>query len=340
MPYFANHSMVTVRRLLFLQDFFEKRVGKDRVNAVRMEEIKDAVTDAVGSRPSTNTIYNDISILQTDFGMNIEYIQRHGYILKNPKFEPYELRMMVDCVQSSKFLTQKEADRITSKIKDNFTTESNRYTLNRTSYVADRVRSMNDSVVKDADKIHVAITNDRKISFRYFHRNPDRIKTKNYVKEGDRIIVSPFALYWDSGNYYLYAYVSETQGFRTFRVDRMDLIEGPLLEQREGSKEYKSRILTNRKAVVFDAFQTDKVYSVSFRCHNRLADAVIDRFGEDTRLVPADDNHFTFSANIDISPPFFAWIATFGRSIKITEPMEVVDKMKEFLQKSSDMYKD
>lgn len=340
MAYNRRGSILTTLRLIFLRDFFEKSVGNSRNNAVRMEDIKDAIFNEIGIRPSTNTIYNDMETLLTEFGMQIEYIQRHGYVLRNPKFEPYELRMMVDCVQSSKFLTQKEADNITKKIKANFTTERTRANLNRTSYVADRVRNMNDSVVKDADKIHAAITNDRQISFRYFHRNPDRQKSKKYAKEGSRITASPFALYWDSGNYYLYAYVSETQRFRTFRVDRMDLIEGPLLEKREGAKEYRSRNLTNRKAVVFDAYQTDKVFSVKFRCHNRLADAIIDRFGEDTRLLPADDTHFTFTASIDVSPPFYAWIATFGRSIKILEPMEVVEGMKDFLQRSSDMYKD
>ena len=340
MAWNGNSSTILVRRILFLRDFFEKSVGKDKHHAVRMEEIKDAYLKEIGVRPATNTVYNDIGVLQSAFGMDIEYLPRHGYILRNPKFEPYELRMLIDCLQSSKFLTQKEADRISTKVKDYFTTETTRANLNRTSYVADRVRNMNDSVVKDADKIHAAITNDRQISFRYFHRNPDRQKSKKYAKEGSRITASPFALYWDSGNYYLYAYISETQRFRTFRVDRMVLIEGPLLEKREGSKEYRSRNLTNRKAVVFDAYQTDKVFSVKFRCHNHLADAIIDRFGEDTRLLPADDTHFTFTASIDVSPPFYAWIATFGRSIKILEPMEVVEGIKDFLQRSSDMYKD
>lgn len=337
MSYNGNGKVEIGLRLIFLQQLFEQSVGKDIRRAISLEKIKDFYNDKLGVRPSTNTVYNDLSLLKDVFNMDIQYIQRHGYILTNPRFEAYELRLIIDCLQSSKFITKKEADSISKKVKDNFADEQTRRTLNRDAIVADRVKSMNDSVVKGADNIYEAIAQDRKIAFRYFHRMPDRNKSRKYTKAGDTVIVSPYALLWDSGNYYLYAYLSETKKFKTFRVDRMDNISAPLLEPREGKKEYHSKDIIS-SAVVFDAYKTDKVYSVAFRCHNRVADAVIDRFGEDVKLKAEGENHFSFNAVISLSPPFYAWVATFGKMMKITAPAEAVEGMKAFLQKSLEMY--
>ena len=195
---------------------------------------------------------------------------------------------------------------------------------------------MNESVVKEADRIFEAIAADSKISFRYFHRTPSRDNPKKYTKEGGKLIVSPYATLWDSGNYYLYAY--DGKKFRTYRIDRMEGIIC-LAAKREGAEEYNAKDLTSRKATVFEMYRGD-AYDVSFRCHNRIADAVIDKFGDSVILIPADDQHFTFTAPIEVSPPFYAWVATFGRSIKITSPAPVVEGMKDFLQKAAEMYKD
>ena len=210
--------------------------------------------------------------------------------------------------------------------------------LNRTSYVADRIRSKNDSVVKDADNLHKAISADAKIAFHYFHYSPDRRNPKSYSKSGNKLIVSPFALYWNNGNYYLYAF--DGKRFRFYRVDRMEKISEPLLEQREGHDLFKEKDLTQKKAKVFDMYSTGKVYNVKFRCHNHIAPNVIDQFGKDIMMMADDSEHFTFTHSVDISRPFFAWVATFGRSIKIVSPAPVVEEMRKFLQNSMDMYKD
>ena len=212
-------------------------------------------------------------------------------------------------------------------------------TLNRQAYVADRVRSMNDSVVKDADRIHVAIKGDWKIGFRYFHYSPAHGKEKTYSKSGEEYIVSPYALLWNNGNYYLYAYDSEKQKFRYFRVDRMENIGHPLPYRRDGREAYQEKNITNQKAKVFDMYGGTE-YTVRIRFRNELADAVVDQFGKDVGMFPYDDEHFLIQVPVEISPPFFAWIATFGRRVKILSPESVVEKMRDFLQRSMDMYKD
>ena len=285
------------------------------------------------------TLYTDLDVLRGTMGIEVEFDQHlQGYWVKNPQFEPYELRLIVDSIQSSRFITQAKANELTQKIKgltDRYTAS----TLNRPSFVVERVHSKNESVVKEADRIYQAIENDFKISFRYFHRTPDRSNPEKFSKGGDKYIVSPYALFWENGNYYLYAYVSEKGKFMTFRVDRMDQISRPLPTAREGKELYRETELTRRKAKVFGAYR-GKEYLVKLRFSNRLADAVLDQFGRNVMLMPMDDRHFTVNVLVEISPPFFAWLSTFGKSAKILDPQPVVEEMKKFIGKLSEMYAD
>lgn len=322
-------------KLLYIRDYLYAHATKEHPkNANRIQDF----LMSKGIEVSTKTIYNDILRLQTDFNVPIVYdAKRWGYYITQPHFEPYELRLMVDSIQSSKFITQKEANTITQKISglaDVYTKES----LNRVAYVSDRVRSKNDRVVKDADRIHSAIAQNRKISFRYFHYTPNKDNPKRYSKSGDVYIVSPYALLWDNGNYYLYAY-TDKGNFRTFRIDRMENISHPLLAERDGEKEFKASQITSREYKVFQMYHGEQM-KVRVRFSNHLADAVIDQFGKSVILVPDDEKHFIATLPVEISPPFFGWIATFGRGAKIQHPEKAVEKMREFIEKLNDMYND
>lgn len=321
-------------RLILLKEFLQANAGRDRV--VERRQIEKFLEDN-RITVEKKTIYSDLTYLENVLGMQIEYdVHKKGYRLLNAPFEPNELRWMIDGIQSSKFLTAENAKRLTAKIR-NLASEEVRKTLNQTSYVADRVRSMNDSVVNDADRIHRAIAEDLKISFHYFHYAPSSSDRRKYSKSGAKYTVSPFALVWNNGNYYLYAYDSEKKKFRYFRVDRMENISNPLPIKRDGKEEYKEKNLTARKAKVFDMYSGTE-YTVRMRFRNELADAVVDQFGKDIMLIPCDAEHFTVTAAVEISPPFFAWISTFGRRAKILSPEPVVEKMRDFLKRASEMY--
>lgn len=337
-------------RLVLLRDLFYQYADKE--HAIKRDERKDRKVP--NGQPTIveylqahrvrvvkrQSIYEDFEVLREEFGMEIEYDKKkQGYILKNAPFEAYELRLMVESIQASKFITQEKARVITRKIGKLAGTRLRQEIIGDVD-VADRVRSMNESVVKDADRIRQAIAENRKIGFRYFHYTPDKAKEKSYSKAGGRYVVSPYALQWNNGNYYLYAY--DGKKFRYYRVDRMDGITHPLTLEREGKDEYaeqQAKARSKRKAKVFDMYG-GKEYSVSMRFRNELADAVIDQFGKDIMMMPVDDEHFTITAPIEISPPFFAWIATFGRRAKILGPQPVVEEMKKFIGRVQDMYKD
>ena len=336
-----NNGREIGARLIILRDYLF--ANADKTHAVSMKEIQreysnKGFTGKNGVPLNKKTIYNDLTALQTDFGVEVEYSEkRKGYILRNPPFEAYELRLIVDSVQASKFITQTEAKRLTEKITKHFG-NARRHNLNRQAYVYDRIRSQNDSVVKGTDRIYEAIAADCKIGFLYFHLRPGL--KKKYNNEGKQTKVSPFALYWSGGNLYLYAY--DGKKFRYYRVDRMERITDPKyeIEKREGKDLYSAKSLTRQKVKVFDMYSTEKVYSVKMRFLNELTDVVVDQFGRDKVMIPDGSEHFTFTADVDVSPTFYAWVSTFGSDAKIISPPEVVAGMKDFLQKASDMYKD
>lgn len=325
-------------RLLILRDYLLTHTGKDQY--VSMKEIKKHLDYYDVDVDDRRTLYADFEMLRNVCNLNVEYDSRkHGYHLLNPPFEPYELRLMVDSVQSANFITEKEAATITEKIKK-LADIHTRPSLNRKSYVDNRIRNMSESVVEGTDIIYQAISADNQIEFKFYHHSPDYKNTKRYSKNGDYYNVSPFALYWNNGFYYLYAYLSDKQEFRFFRIDRMEKISPHIGMRREGKEEFKAaNLTTKRKAKIFDMYR-GKEYLVRLRCQNRIADYIIDKFGKDTMLIPEDDKHFTADVFVEISPPFFAWVSTFGKSIKIVSPQPVIDEMKRFIRKVSEMYED
>lgn len=324
-------------KLLYIRDYLYHHATKEHPQ--NANAIQSFLTNH-GIEASVKTIYNDIVRLRDDFAVPVEYnASKWGYYITKPEFEPHELRLMVDSIQASKFITQKEATTISQKITrlaDVYTKPS---LTDRHAWVSDRVRSKNEDVVREAGRIHQAIAENRKIGFRYFHYTPDRTKPKQYSKSGDLYIVSPYALLWDGGNYYLYAYITEKAEFRTFRVDRMEAITKPLPDKRDGTDAFKAEALTSQEYKVFQQYHGEKA-KVKIRFINRLADAVIDQFGKDTVLVPVDDAHFCAILPVELSPPFCAWVATFGRAAKILAPEAAITEMRKFIEKVSDMYKD
>lgn len=304
-------------------------------HTVKAEDILAHYANA-GYPYEIKALYRDLHKFDEMDGVAIHYDARtKGYWMEQKGFEPYELRLIVDSIQSSKFITQERARAISAKVM-NLTDCHTRATLNRKAYVAGRVRSMNESVVKEADRLHAAITGNRKVSFRYFHYEPN--KTRRYSRDGGRYVVSPFALQWNDGNFYLHAYVNEAQSLRTFRIDRMEDIR-MLPDAREGRQALDAADLNSYPSAVFNMF-SGKECRVKLRCVNKLADVIFDRFGMDTMLIPNDEEHFTVTVPIEVSEPFYGWVCGFGRKMKILHPPQIVQGMQDFLKNVSEMYED
>lgn len=320
-------------KILLIKDYLCSHTDKDHCVTS-----KDIITylEQFGIHADRKTIFADIDRLEYDYGMEIEHCGRKGYRLANPNFEPRELRLITDSVQSAHFITQKESDAITDKIKklaDVYT----RNTLNRKSYVDNRIQRMSESVVAHTDIIHEAISKDLQVAFKYTHYIPSLRKEKRYSNDNKPYIVSPFALYWNNGNYYLYAYVSDKKEFRFFRIDRMESIQLKSI-QRDGKDEFASSDLQgNRQVKMFDMYQGD-VSNVTLRADNSLADPIIDAFGKSILLRPEEEDHFIVNVQVEISPTFFAWLTTFKNKIEIINPIEIREQMKEFVKTIYEQY--
>lgn len=284
-------------------------------------------------RADRKTIFSDIKRLEDDYKLKIVHAGRKGYRIENPLFEARELRMMIDSVQSAKFITESEAATITSKIKDLADVYTSK-TLDRKAYVSERVEDKGESVVGRTDTIHKAIYDDTNISFKYGHIHPSMSREQIlYSLDGKRYKVSPFALYWNNGNYYLYAFVPDKGEFRFFRIDRMEDIKQEKAK-REGHEQFSDKNLRGRrKAKVFDMYSTGKEVTVTLQCANRLADQVTDTFGRGAMLVPNGNGYFTVNALVDVSPTFYAWVATFEGAIRIIAPDETKSEMRKYLEK-------
>lgn len=236
---------------------------------------------------------------------------------------------MIDCVQSSRFITQKKAKELTDKLKKK-ASRFDRVYLDRRCYVPNRVRSQNDRIFYDLDDLHRAIANDWQIKFKYYYFN--QRKEKVYYKKD--YVASPYAMLWSDNNYYLLAY--ESGEMKHFRVDKMDHI-GIVPQKRTGKEVFSKMDISKRSLRMFNMF-SGKEKTVKMRFANYPANVVLDRFGRDAVLAYEDEKHFTFTTVIETSPQFYGWLCGLGKGVRVMSPPEVVEEMGNHVKGIAEMY--
>ena len=316
----------------------------DENHTVSRENIKEHLSKTHKIDIERKTIYTDIDLLKEyaeekyEVDVAIEYDSKeHGYRVIQKDFEILDLQLLIDCVQSSKSITQKIADEIIKKLKK-FASKYELDKLNRQNYVSNRIRVINNSAYYQADAIHMCIREKRKLSFKYFTYTTKKKESdyeKLYYKKGNPYIVSPYALIWEDNKYYLIAY--EGKKLKHFRTDRMDNIK-PLDERRKGEEDFERFNLSEYITKMFNMYSGVEE-RVNLRFHNRLAGVVIDRFGKEIDMKPDGDKHFTISVVVDVSPQFFGWLVGLGVSVKVISPDNVIKAMSDYVSKIADMYK-
>ena len=316
-------------KLLYLLDYLLEQT--DETHTVKVQEIIEHFDNYHKIPIEQKTVCSDLHLLD-EYGYETQYDGRtRGWRIVEREFETQELQLLIDSVQSSRFITQKQAKNLTDKLKAK-ASRFDRVLLDRRCYVPNRVRSSNDSVFYHLDDIHAAIANDWKITFQYFYFSPQ--KQKVYYKKGGKYTASPYALLWSENNYYLLAY--ESGKMKHFRVDKMDGIE-LLTQKREGKEVFKDMKLSERSLRVFSMY-SGKVQRVKLRFSNHLANVVIDRFGKDITMIPDDEKHFTIHTDIEVSPQFYGWLCGLGRGVRVVSPPEVVEEMGNYVKKIAEMY--
>ena len=288
------------------------------------------------------SFYRDKDVLNAMDGIEISYDHKtRGYWMKREGFEPYELRLLVDCVQSAKFLTENMAAQLTQKIKqlaDVYTKDS----LNRQAYVSNRVRNMNEEAMRGLDCIYDAISKDKKISFRLFKYTSSRDNPKEYIKHnGSSVItVSPYLVVWDGERHVLVAHTEQegTPAIASICADRVERVR-VLDEPREGKDNIRESGLLEFKFRPFGiGMFSEGITTVQLLAHNDCATDVVEKFGTDLAMIPYDESHFTVSLQVELTPLFYNWLALYPGRIKVLSPPQAIKTMQALTIALSDSY--
>ena len=308
-------------KILYLMKAFEEKT--DREHPISVAEIIKYM-DSYGISVERKAVYDDIETLRV-FGMKIENRRGRpsGYLLADRKFELPELKLLVDAIQSSKFITEKKTNRLIKKL-ETLVSKYDAQRLQRQVYVSGRIKTMNESIYYTVDAIHNAISENKKIKFQYFQWN---VKKEMELRHGGAWYhISPWGLSWDDENYYMIGYDTEAQLIKHYRVDKMLHIRMSD-ESREGKEHFKKLDMADYAKKSFGMFR-GKETSVKMLVNNSLAGVIIDRFGKDVMMIPEDEDHFRVNVDVHVSKQFLGWVFSLGEAVKIIGPDEVVEQMR------------
>ena len=306
----------------------------DEEHGITMPEILAAL-ESYGVSAERKSIYSDFETLRT---LDIDVVQEkngktYTYHVASRQFEIAELKLLVDAIQSSKFITEKKSHELIKKL-ESFASNYEAKQLQRQVFVSGRIKTMNESIYYNIDEIHTAIASNKKIRFQYFKWNTK--KEMELRKDGAFYEISPWALSWDNENYYMIGFDSEANKIKHFRVDKM-LKSTCMEENREGKEFFDKFDMAVYARKSFGMFGGEE-QSVKIQFENSLVGVVLDRFGKDIIIVPVDETHFSIHVNVAVSDQFLGWIFALGEGAKILAPENVVEKMKLEAKKAYERY--
>ena len=310
-------------KLLYIRKFLLEQTDKD--HRVTTAQIIDELTKHE-IKAERKSIYDDIECLRS-FGMDIKRVQKdrtYSYYVANRPFELPELKLLVDSIQSSKFITEKKTNTLIKKL-EKLVSKYDAQRLQRQVYVSGRIKTMNESIYYTVDAIHNAISENKKIKFQYFQWN---VKKEMELRHGGAWYhISPWGLSWDDENYYMIGYDTEAQLIKHYRVDKMLHIQVSE-EKREGEQHFQQLDMADYAKKSFGMYG-GKEQLVKLKIRDTLVGVMIDRFGKDVMIIPEDKGHFIVPVCVYVSRQFLGWVFSLGDSIEILSPPQVVEQMKE-----------
>ena len=303
-------------KIFYILDYLQR--NSNAQHPVRASDLIDMLEKRHNILCERKSVYSDIAALQ-EYGVDIVSIpgKKGGYYIASRNFELPELKLLIDAVQSSRFLTEKKSRQLIEKLC-NQCNEHDARLMRRDVLVSGRVKSMNETIYYNVDTIQEAISATRQITFRYFDwdlNGKRKYRDREYV-------ASPYGLCQDNENCYLLAFTLR-HGITSYRVDRMADIQ-LTDESRIPCPELTGKKLTEHANRLFQMYSGEAA-TVKLRFHRSLINVVIDRFGRDVLLIPDGEEHFVFTVDVAVSPMFLSWIVGFGAKAKILYPQSVVD---------------
>lgn len=281
-------------------------------------DIVDILQNDYGVKTHRTTIAPDIELLQ-EYGYDIITIKssQNKYFLGSRTFELPELKLLIDAVQSSRFITKTKSKVLVEKLSSIASTYQ-RKELFRPLVVDNKTKPDNENIYYIVDTIHEAINNKKKISFLYYDYSPT--KEKHIKNDGKPYVISPYELLWNGDYYYLIGYSDEKDKIITFRVDRIE--RKPVILKDAINKESTEFDLSVYCNKIFNMFNGDEQV-VELECHNEIMKNIIDQFGNEVEITANGEDTFTVKVSVSVSPTFFGWIVGFGGKIKIVGLEEV-----------------
>ena len=306
----------------------------DEEHYITMPEILEQLEryDVTANRKS---IYADLKDLQ-HLGIEVEgepIGKTYHYHVISHRFELPELKLLVDAIQSSKFITARKSNTLIKKL-ESFVSEYDAKKLQRQVYVSERIKTMNESIYYSVDAIHNAIAENKKISFQYYKWN---VKKEMELRHGGVYYhISPWGLSWAEENYYLVGYDSDAGKIKHYRVDKMLHIK-MTDEPREGKEYFKKLDMAIYAKKSFGMFGGEE-QTVKLLVENELAGVIIDRFGKDVMMIPEGADYFTVNVNVNVSRQFYGWVFALGNGVRIIGPEKVVEDVKKEIQRLGEQY--
>lgn len=329
MPKGANQKL----KLYYLARIMIELTDDD--HRLTMQEIRDRLED-YGVTADRKSLYDDMEALRV---LGIDVIgekegRNYYYHVGQKQFEIAELKLLVDAIQSSKFITEKKSNELIRKLTG-LASNYEASELKREVVVRGRIKTMNESIYYIVDEIHSAITNNRKIRFEYLKWNLN--KEMEQRRDGS-YEVSPWALTWDDENYYMIAYDSDSKMIKHYRVDKMRSI-GITDEMREGREHFAQFDMAAYSKMNFGMFAGEEV-AVKLAFDNDMVGVLLDRFGTDIPIRPYDKDGWSETRiKVALSDQFLGWIFSLGTSVRIIGPDDVVARYKEEIDKLAASYR-
>ena len=313
------------QKLLYIIQLLMEKT--DDAHTVTTQEIIDYLA-AQGILAERKSIYDDINTL-IDFGMDIVKVKQRpaGYQLVSRQFELAELKLLVDAVQSSKFITGKKSRELIGKL-ETLCSKREASQLHRQVVVTNRAKAVNENIYYNVDQIYSAIAENMKIQFLYFDWNVKKEMVPRH--DGKNYTVSPWLLTWDDDNYYLIAYDDESNMIKHYRVDKMLKISS-FGQSRQGKEVFDNFDIAAYSRKTFGMFAGEEE-TVILLCDKKMAGVFIDRFGNDVSMRKFDEEHILVRVNVAVSRQFFGWLTGLGNTVKIQSPEKTVKEYTEYLQ--------
>ena len=314
-----------LKTFYIMQILLERTDEEHSLNATQIGSILKA---EYGISVDRHTLYSEIDKL-CDVGLDIIKLEgkTNGYYVASRRFELPELKLLVDAVQSSLFITKKKSEKLIKKLETLCSREEAKQ-LSSQVVVYSRPKTDNETIYYNVDMLHSAIYHNRQIRFQYAEWTVQ--KKQVFRHDGAFYQISPIHLIWDDENYYLVGFDEKEQKTKHFRVDKMRGME--ISDEARSEDALKERAdLGGFSKKTFGMFG-GKDITVRLKCKNRLAGVMIDRFGTDVWMVPQNDGHFLASVTVALSPQFFGWVTAMGKDMQITGPQEVQQAYRAYLQ--------